>query len=86
MTRKMTVLVPLHTLAPGARFRIPDAEPRYERTGTLLYVNECRARVRFDGSTRHVTITGEDGMEAEFDAPSRPLDIAPTTEVVKEGV
>lgn len=70
----------LRDLPIGARFRIPDVDgPRFERTGTLLKVNECRARVKFDNDARHVEL--DDG--SSFDAPGRALDISPNTEVTE---
>lgn len=70
--------VPLHTLASGARFAILDDDGSARRTGTLLYANECRARVKYDNDARHVTLPSG----AEFDAPGRAIDIAANTEVV----
>lgn len=71
------VLMPRLTLlqlASGDRFKTASG-----RVGTLLYVNECRARVKFDGDARHVELA--DGTA--FDAPGRPLDIAARTEVTR---
>jgi len=65
-------LVPLHTLPPGARFRLPFAG----KTGTLNLANECRANVTFDGAASTRTVT-------TFTVPDRAavLDITPNVMV-----
>jgi len=74
-------LVPLHTLPPGARFRLPFAG----KTGTLNLANECRANVTFDGaaSTRTVTARKGEPDERTFTVPDRAavLDITPNVMV-----
>lgn len=66
---------------PGTRFAIlNDDGVSCFRTGVLISVNECRARVRYDSDGRHVVIDDkESGVAREFDAPSRPLDISAGT-------
>ncbi|GIX05022.1 MAG: hypothetical protein KatS3mg114_0891 [Planctomycetaceae bacterium] len=54
----------LNQLPPGTRFREPDLGI----TGTLLMVNECRARVRIDQPQRLVEFTGADGETRTFRA------------------
>lgn len=54
----------LNQLPPGTRFREPDLGI----TGTLLMVNECRARVRIDQPQRLVEFTGADGETRRFRA------------------
>jgi hypothetical protein len=54
----------LNQLPPGTRFREPDLGI----TGTLLMVNECRARVRIDQPQRLVEFTGADGEARTFRA------------------
>ncbi|RLS52887.1 MAG: hypothetical protein DWH91_15585 [Planctomycetota bacterium] len=55
---------PLNQLPPGTRFRQPDLDI----TGTLLMVNECRARVRIDQPQQLVEFTGPDGSIRTFRA------------------
>lgn len=55
---------PLNQLPPGTRFRQPDLDI----TGTLLMVNQCRARVRIDQPQQLVEITGPDGSTRTFRA------------------
>ena len=55
---------PLNQLPPGTRFRQPDLD----LTGTLLMVNECRARVRIDQPQQLVEFTGPDGSTRTFRA------------------
>jgi hypothetical protein len=55
---------PLNQLPPGTRFRQPDLDI----TGTLLMVNECRARVRIDQPQQLVEFTGPDGSTRTFRA------------------
>lgn len=69
-------LMQLSSLSIGARFATESG-----RTGTLLKCNECRARVRWDVSERHVQATRADGSVTEFDVPGRAMDIAPSTQV-----
>ena len=64
--------VALGTLAEGARFATESG-----KVGTLLYANECRARVRWDAAARRVELPDE----RAFDAPSAPQDVSPGTEV-----
>lgn len=71
----MPTRVTLLALSPGDRFKTPSG-----RVGTLVYVNEFRARVKFDGEARHVELPNG----ASFDAPGRAVDIAPGTEVTRE--
>jgi preprotein translocase subunit YajC len=69
--------VKLGTLAPGSRFRTESGT-----LGTLLKVNECRARVQLDARARTVTIQDDAGnVQASWEAPGRAVDIAPGTEV-----
>jgi len=55
---------PLNQLPPGTRFR----QPELDITGTLLMVNECRARVRLDQPQQLVEFTGPDGSTRTFRA------------------
>lgn len=68
----------LRDLTPGARFRMLYTD----RTGTLLMVNECRARVRYDAGDQTRTIHEGTPDEKRFTAPSAPVDITPNAEVV----
>ena len=68
----MPRLIELHTLALGTRFATDSG-----KRGTLLYVNECRARVKWDGAARHIELS--DGRA--FDVAGAPQDISPRTEV-----
>lgn len=54
----------LNQLPPGTRFR----QPELDLTGTLLMVNECRARVRIDQPQQLVEFTGPDGSTRTFRA------------------
>jgi hypothetical protein len=54
----------LNQLPPGTRFRQTDLD----LTGTLLMVNECRARVRIDQPQQTVEFTGPDGSTRTFRA------------------
>lgn len=60
-------------LSPGDRFATLSG-----KRGTLLYVSELRARVKWDNDARHVELEG-----ASFEAPGRPQDVASGTEVCK---
>lgn len=55
---------PLNQLPPGTQFR----QPELDITGTLLMVNECRARVRIDQPQQLVEFTGPDGSTRTFRA------------------
>lgn len=55
---------PLNQLPPGTRFRQTDLDI----TGTLLMVNECRARVRIDQPQQLVEFTSPDGSTRTFRA------------------
>lgn len=55
---------PLNQLPPGTRF----LQPELGITGTLLMVNECRARVRIDQPQQLVEFTGPDGSSKSFRA------------------
>ena len=55
---------PLFQLSPGTRFLQPDLGI----TGTLVMVNECRARVRLDQPVEEVEFTGPDGRPRSFRA------------------
>ena len=55
---------PLNQLPPGTRFR----QLELDLTGTLLMVNECRARVRIDQPQQLVEFTGPDGSTRTFRA------------------
>lgn len=55
---------PLNQLPPGTRF----LQPELEITGTLLMVNDCRARVRIDQPQQLVEFTGSDGSTRTFRA------------------
>ena len=54
----------LYQLKPGTRFR----QPELGITGTLLLVNDCRARVRIDQPQRDVEFTGRNGKPRMFRA------------------
>ncbi len=56
----------LSQLPAGTRFRLADAA--LPLTGTLLAVNECRARVRLDRSIEQVEFIGKDGGVRSFRA------------------
>lgn len=79
--------VPLITLKTGTRFKLPnDPDDRIQgREGVLVYVNDCRARVRFGGNV-HVTISTQDDngddTTVDFDRPGRAVNIAARTLVV----
>jgi hypothetical protein len=79
----MNATVELWTLPSGARFALLDDDGTRRRTGTLIYANECRARVRYDASARHVVIQDGAQVAAEFDTPGRPVDIAACTIVMQ---
>lgn len=68
----------LRDLTPGARFRLPSTG----RTGTLLMVNECRARVRYDAGDQTRTVHEGTPDERRVTVPSAPVDITPNAEVV----
>ncbi len=70
---------PLNQLPPGTRFRQPDLDI----TGTLLMVNECRARVRIDQPQQVVEFTAPDGSTRTFQA-SRNHDTSWAPTVVVE--
>jgi hypothetical protein len=55
---------PLNQLAPGTRFHVRDLGI----TGTLLMVNECRARVRIDQPQQDVELTDTSGATRTFRA------------------
>ena len=55
---------PLQQLPPGTRFCQPDLD----LTGTLLMVNECRARVRIDQPQQLVEFIGPNGSTRTFRA------------------
>lgn len=55
---------PLNQLPPGTRF----LQPELGITGTLLMVNDCRARVRIDQPQQLVEFTGSDGSTRTFRA------------------
>lgn len=55
---------PLNQLAPGTRFHVRDLGI----TGTLLMVNECRARVRIDQPQRDIEFTDSAGATRTFRA------------------
>lgn len=55
---------PLNQLPPGTRF----LQPELGITGTLLMINECRARVRIDQPQQLVEFTGPDGSARSFRA------------------
>jgi hypothetical protein len=72
------MLRPLYRLPPGTRFR----QPELDLTGTLLMVNECRARVRLDRPRQQVEFTGSDGSTRTFEASrSHETSWAPTVVV-----
>ncbi|GIX04938.1 MAG: hypothetical protein KatS3mg114_0807 [Planctomycetaceae bacterium] len=70
---------PLNQLSPGTRF----LQPELGITGTLLMVNECRARVRIDQPQQLVEFTGSDGSTKSFRA-SRNHETSWTPTVVVE--
>lgn len=47
------VAISLRDLPPGSRFRLPHTG----RTGLLLMVNDCRARVRYTDDKTAIDIT-----------------------------
>jgi len=55
---------PLNQLPPGTRFR----QPELDLNGTLLMVNECRARVRIDQPQQEVEFSAPDGSIRTFRA------------------
>jgi len=55
---------PLNQLPPGTRF----LQPELDITGTLLMVNECRARVRIDQPQQLVEFIGPNGSTRTFRA------------------
>jgi hypothetical protein len=72
------MLRPLYRLPPGTRFR----QPELDLTGTLVMVNECRARVRLDRPKQQVAFTGSDGPTRTFEASrSHETSWAPTVVV-----
>ena len=70
---------PLNQLPPGTRF----LQPELGITGTLLMVNDCRARVRIDQPQQLVEFTGSDGSTRTFRA-SRNHDTSWAPTVVVE--
>lgn len=68
-------------LSPGTRFLQPDLG----LTGTLLMVNECRARIRLDQPTEDVEFTGPDGQPRRFRA-SRSCETSWASTVVVEAL
>ena len=70
---------PLNHLRPGTRFRVPELGI----TGTLLMVNECRARVRIDQPQQLVEFEGADGKPRAFRA-SRNVETSWTPAVLVE--
>ena len=77
--RARTSPQPIGALPAGARFRLSSG-----RTGTLLYANECRARVRFDErETRTITAHAgtTDARTVLIISKGRPVDISPGTAV-----
>lgn len=73
----------LSDLPPGTRFRLRDRV--LDITGTLLMVNECRARVRIDQPQQLVEFTGPDGTTRTFRA-SRHTETSWAPTVVVEAV
>ena len=69
----------LTDLKPGTRFRVPELGI----TGTLLMVNECRARVRIDQPQQLVEFTGAGGRNRSFRA-ARNVETSWTPAVVVE--
>ena len=55
---------PLYQLKPGTRFR----QPELGITGTILLVNDCRARVRIDQPQRDIEFIGRNGKPRMFRA------------------
>ena len=55
---------PLNELAPGTRVHVRDLGI----TGTLLMVNDCRARVRIDQPQRDIEFTDSAGATRTFRA------------------
>ena len=81
--------VPLRTLQPGQSFVTASG-----RRGVLLYVNECRARVRYGEPTKRSITRSRPGLTEsgerltvtyDVQAPPAELDIAPGTMVVLVG-
>jgi hypothetical protein len=68
-------------LPPGTRFLQPDLG----LTGTLLMVNDCRARVRLDQPTEEVEFIGPDGQPRRFRA-SRTHETSWASTVVVEAL
>lgn len=65
----------LSQLPPETRFRLED------RTGTLLMVNECRARVRWDAPLKLVEFESQGKRLAFVSDTGRATDIAPSVDV-----
>ena len=65
----------LDHLRPGTRFRLGD------RTGVLLKVNECRARVRYDGRLKFVEFDSRGKHRAFISDTGQAEDIAPSVDV-----
>lgn len=57
------LLRPLDQLIPGTRFRVYE-QP--EVIGTLLMVNECRARIRLDTPSQTIEFEAPDGSTRSF--------------------
>ena len=72
---------PLNQLAPGTRFHVRDLGI----TGTLLMVNECRARVRIDQPQQDVELTDAAGATRTLRA-SRNIETSWAPTVLVEAV
>lgn len=72
----MAALVPLASLPVGTSFTTD-----FGRSGTLVYINECRARVRLRGTGAPRQFETRDGESVTITATSRLVDWAPSTEV-----
>lgn len=70
----------LRNLRPGTRFRSDG------KTYTLLYANQCRARVQPEGERERKFTDSRDGTVKQFKAPLKAMNWAPEVEVeVLEG-
>jgi hypothetical protein len=69
MTFARSATKQLRNLKPGTAF-IVETEPGRIITGQLLYVNQCRARVRLDGPKQIREFTSKHtGQVIRFEAP-----------------
>lgn len=69
----------LARLAPGTRFRIPEAPDL--GTAVLLKVNDCRALIRRDKAPELVSYDTITGKHVEFFRPTAPESVTPLLNV-----